>query len=80
MVLLGAFKSLEIDLSIKGLFKSFDSAHGSFVFVGRSFPLVWGPLKSICEHHFKVRALSNSILLKGQLYFCRSAAIRDVTA
>ena len=42
----GPFKSLEIDFSIKGLFRSFDSAHGSFLFIRRSFPL-WVPLKSI---------------------------------
>ena len=53
----------------KSPFKSFDSAHGSFLFVRGSFPLLWVPLKSICEQHFKVGAPSNSILRTGSCIF-----------
>ena len=57
-------------------FKSFDSAQGSFLFVRRSFPLLWVPLKSICDLHFKVGAPSNSILRAGSGIF---AAVPCIT-
>ena len=42
-------------------FQSFDSAHGSFLLVRRSFPLLWGPLK--------VGVPSNSVLRTGSCIF-----------
>ena len=50
-------------------FKSVDSAHGSFLIVRRSFPLLWVLLKSIYEQRFKVGAPSNSILRMGSCIF-----------
>ena len=50
--------------------KSYDWAHGFFLFVRRSFSSLWIPvLKSICEQHFKVGTLSNSILWTGSCIF-----------
>ena len=67
----GPFKSLEIDFSIKGLLSPLIQPMGPFCLSGGPFHCRV-PLKSICEHHFKVRA-------NGQLYFCHGAVNCNVT-